>query len=127
MPAAFSFKSSGSFKNTERFLRRAASLDIRSLVEPYAQEGVAALARTTPVDSGLASRSWGYKIINMKGSLVIEWTNTDIENGFPVAIRLEYGYGTGTGGYVAGRKYIQAAIEPIFARIAENVWKEVTR
>lgn len=121
-----SFTSRGSFTNMERFLLRAQTIDIRSLVEPYAQRGVEALKAATPVDSGLAANSWGYEIESTKDTVTIKWINTDIENGFPVAVMLQYGYGTGTGGYVQGRDYINPAIRPIFDGIADGVWKVVT-
>lgn len=121
-----SFRTSGSTKNMEHFLNSMMTMDIRKVVEPYAQQGVDALASATPVDSGLAANSWGYEIEATRSNVTITWTNTDIENGFPVAVMLQYGYGTGTGGYVAGRDYINPAIRPIFDRIADGVWKVVT-
>lgn len=121
-----SFRSRGSFNNFERFLRRSQNLNIRSIVEPYAKQGVEALKAATPVDSGLAAESWGYEIEVTGDTTSIIWTNSDIENGFPVAIMLQYGYGTGTGGYVQGRDYINPAIKPIFDGIADAVWKVVT-
>jgi len=95
-------------------------------VERIANEGVSALASATPMESGLAANSWGVEIVNSKDSLTITWTNSDVENGFPVAIMLQYGHGTGTGGYVRGVDYINPAIRPIFDRIANEVWKVVT-
>jgi hypothetical protein len=118
--------SSGSFDRTMKFLQAMQKFDLRQLLEPMAQRGVRALAAHTPVDSGLASRSWGYRISQNGGSVTITWTNTDIENGFPVAIALQYGYGTGTGGYVHGRDYINPALRPVFDSIAEDVWRAVT-
>lgn len=122
----FSISSKGSFKNTESFLRTVQKLPIERIIEPYAQAGVDALEAATPIDSGLAANSWGYVIRKAGGVYTITWTNNDIENGFPVAIMLQYGHGTGTGGYVQGRDYINPAIKPIFDRIAEQVWKAVT-
>lgn len=100
--------------------------DLKQAVEPMAKRGAAALAAHTPINTGLAARSWGYAISQNGGSVTISWTNTDIENGFPVAIALQYGYGTGTGGYVQGRDYINPAMRPIFDQIANDVWKVVT-
>jgi len=87
---------------------------------------VAALASATPSDSGLAAASWGYEVSSKGGSHSITWTNTDVESGFPVAIMLQFGYATGTGGYVAGRDYINPAMRPIFDQIAYKVWRAVT-
>lgn len=121
-----SFKSNGSFKKTEDFLRKMAKGDIYQSLDSEALRGVDALVSATPLDSGLAATSWTYKIERSKGSCRITWMNTDVENGFPVAIMLQYGYGTGTGGYVQGRDYINPAMKPIFDSIADKVWKAVT-
>lgn len=122
-----SFQSSGSFKKTESFLSSVRKMDyiVMSVLESCAREGVAALASATPYDSGLAAHSWGYEITRSGNTITITWTNSDVENGFPVAIMLQYGYGTGTGGWVQGRDYINPAIRPIFDKIAEKVWKVV--
>jgi hypothetical protein len=121
-----SFSSEGSFDKTERFLHAMAKLDIGKTLSGAAQKGVVALSRATPKDSGLASGSWGYKIERTASSVTIGWTNTDVENGFPVALMIQYGHGTGTGGYVGGKDYINPAMRPIFDEIAETVWKAVT-
>lgn len=120
------FESSGSFNNTESFLRQLARQDIKSVLDAFGQAGVQALIEGTPRDSGIAAESWGYEVYETKTGCGITWTNSDIENGFPVAIMLQYGYGTGTGGYVQGQDYINPAMQPIFDRIAEKVWKAVT-
>lgn len=120
------FTSRGSFKNTERFLQRMSKFGIHSLVEKQAQAGVKALASATPTHTGLAADSWSYEVKTSGGSASIIWKNSDIESGFPVAIMLQYGYATGTGGYVQGRDYINPAIRPIFDKISETVWKAVT-
>lgn len=122
----FSFSSSGSFDRTEAFLKAMQKLNIPHILESCGQMGVAALAAATPEDSGLAANSWGYVVEGGRGSATITWTNTDVENGFPVAIMLQYGHGTGSGGYVQGRDYINPAIRPIFDQIADRVWKAVT-
>jgi hypothetical protein len=100
--------------------------DIFRSLEQYAQEGVDALSAATPVDSNLTATSWGYEIKRSGRSYSITWTNTNIVNGTPIAILLQYGHGTGTGGYVRGRDYINPALKPIFDKIADNVWKAVT-
>lgn len=120
-----SFQSSGSFKNIEAFLNAMAKLDILAILTAGGQEGVNALARATPTETGLAANSWGYTVSGGRGLYTITWTNSDVENGFPVAIMLQYGHGTGTGGYVAGRNYINPAIQPVFDKIADRVWRAV--
>lgn len=120
------FESRGDFKNTERFLRKMSSVDIASALKSLASEGVRALASATPMDSGLASTSWGFEITRSRTSTTITWTNSDVESGFPVAIMLQYGHGTRNGGYVKGRDYINPAMQPVFDKIAEEAWKVVT-
>jgi hypothetical protein len=122
----FSFESSGSFNKTENFLQRMLKGEMFNSLERFAQEGVAALASATPVDSGLTAGSWNYEITKSRGFYQIVWTNSNVVDGRPIAIMLQYGHGTGTGGYVEGYDYINPAMRPVFDRIAENVWKAVT-
>lgn len=121
-----SFRVTGSTQRTETFLRNVSRLNIASILHKHGQQGVIALQTHTPVDTGLAENSWGYIVEQEPGFCRIVWTNSDVENGFPVAIMLQYGYGTGTGGYVQGRDYINPAMKPIFDQIADEVWKAVT-
>lgn len=123
---AIKFKHRGNFNNTEWFFKRARKMDFFRNLEKYAQEGVAALSSATPVDSGLTAASWDYEIVKKKGSISIYWTNSNINAGVPIAVILQYGHGTNNGGYVQGRDYINPAIRPVFDKIADNAWKEVT-
>lgn len=120
-----SFSSSGNFNKTERFLKQMSEADFARELDKFAREGVNALAAATPYDSGLTSASWGYEIKRSKGSTTITWTNSHVVDGVPIAIILQYGHGTGTGGYVQGQDYINPAMKPIFDRIADSVWKVV--
>lgn len=119
------FSHRGDFKNLDKFLAKMASGNLYQALEKYGQAGVDALASATPVDSGLTAQSWSYEIRKSRGSVEITWLNTNLQNGLPIAILLQYGHGTGTGGYVAGRDYINPAIKPIFDQIADGVWKVV--
>jgi hypothetical protein len=120
------FTSSGSWDGTERFLRRISDGSIFRILDQYGREGVEALKAATPVDSSLTAQSWNYEVILTSSSASIVWTNVNVVDGTPVAILLQYGHGTGTGGYVQGRDYINPAIRPIFDRISNDVWKAVT-
>lgn len=120
------FESTGSFKKTESFLDFLQGDSIYRSLERYAQEGVRALAAATPVESGLTAASWSAEVVKKRGSYQIIWSNSHVVSGAPIAILLQYGHGTGTGGYVAGRDYINPAIQPVFDRIANDVWKAVT-
>lgn len=122
----FGFNHSGSFSNLEKFLKAMQKLNIKQIAEKQAKRGVQALIASTPRESGLAANSWGYEIVQNGSGVTIRWTNSDVENGFPVAIALQYGYGTGTGGFVQGRDYINPAMRPVFDSIADEVWKAVT-
>lgn len=123
---AVSFTSSGSWKKTEQFLRKNSRGEFFQGLDGLAQSGVNALAKATPVESGLAAQSWTYEIKKSRAELTITWSNTDVETGFPVAIMLQYGYSTGTGGYVAGQDYINPAMRPVFDNIRDQIWKAVT-
>ena len=117
----------GDFKKLTSFLERSKEgLDI-GVLDKYGRKGVAALSSATPVDTGLTASSWFYKIENKNGVAKIEFHNSNIQNGVPIAVILQYGHGTRNGGYVVGRDYINPAIQPVFDELAENAWKEVTR
>ena len=118
-------KQSGSFKNTEAFLERAKNVVKLGVLDKYGRKGVEALELATPKDTGLTSKSWKYRITNNKDYSTISFFNTNIQNGIPIAIILQHGHATRNGGYVQGRDYINPAIQPIFDKLAEEVWKEV--
>ena len=121
------FRHKGDFKKTTRYLEKTKEVFHLGILDKYGREGVAALASATPVDSGLTANSWYYEIENNKGSITISFLNSNIQNGVPIAVILQYGHGTGTGGWVQGRDYINPAIRPFFDRIVADAWKEVTK
>ena len=121
------FTQKGSFKNTEEYLRHLKTADLFAVLDKYGSMGVAALSNATPKETGLTSESWYYDIEQRPGYYSIRWHNTHIVDGRPIAILLQYGHGTGTGGYVEGRDYINPAIRPIFDQMADEAWKEVTK
>lgn len=120
-------KQKGSFNKTRNFLDRVQRLNYKSILEKYAKEGVEALSSATPVDSGLTASSWGYEIDYDKFGFSISWTNTNVVDGVPIAIILQYGHGTRNGGYVQGVDYINPAIKPIFDKIQDKLWEEVRK
>lgn len=121
------FRQSGDFSKTMRFLERAKQVVHISELDRYGRAGVAALKSATPVDTGLTADSWYYEIKNRNGTVEITFNNSNIQNGVPIAIILQYGHATRNGGWVQGRDYINPAIQPIFDKIADEAWKEVTR
>ena len=121
------FKQHGDFRNLTNFLERAKEPFNLSILDRYGKEGVAALASATPIDSGITANSWYYKIDRNNSSVSITFYNSNIQNGVPIAIILQYGHGTNHGGWVEGRDYINPAIQPVFDKIANEAWKEVTR
>ena len=122
-----SFRQKGDFSKLTRFLERAKNLVHLSNLDKFGREGVAALASATPVDTGKTAASWNYEVIINKESASITFNNSNIQNGVPIAIILQYGHGTRNGGWVEGRDYINPVIQPIFDKIAEEAWKEVTK
>lgn len=116
----------GDLSKTTKFLERAKHAVRLADLDKYGREGVAALASATPVDSGITANSWYYEIEYTRSGAKITFKNSNIQNGVPIAIILQYGHGTGTGGWVQGRDYINPAIQPIFDRIANEVWREVS-
>lgn len=121
-----SFRQKGDFSNLTRFFERAKKIDFGSL-DKYGQEGVAALSSATPLDSGKTANSWYYEVVNESGFSKITFYNSNIQNGVPIAIILQYGHATKNGGWIEGRDYINPAIQPIFDKIASDGWREVTK
>ena len=122
-----SFRQKGDFSKLTSYLERVKEIANRGILDKYGREGVAALSSATPVDSSLTANSWYYKIENKRGSATITFYNSNIQNGVPIAIILQYGHGTRNGGWVEGRDYINPAIQPIFDRIVNEAWREVTK
>ena len=122
-----SFRQKGDFSKLTSFLERAKETIKIGDLDKFGKQGVAALASATPKDSGVTAQSWNYEIENKNGSVTISFNNSNIQNGVPIAIILQYGHGTRNGGWVEGRDYINPAIQPIFDKIADNAWREVTK
>jgi hypothetical protein len=116
----------GDFSKTEKFLNAIKGKNYLNVLSKYGQKGVDALKAATPINSGETAQSWTYEIVQENDKATIYWLNTNINKGVNIALILQYGHGTGTGGYVAGRDYINPAIRPIFDNIASEAWKEVT-
>lgn len=121
------FRQKGDFSKLTRFLEKVKETVRLGDLDKYGREGVAALASATPVDSGQTANSWYYKIVNKNGSATITFYNSNIQNGVPIAIILQYGHGTRNGGWVQGRDYINPVIQPIFDKIVNEAWREVTK
>ena len=117
----------GDLSKTVRFLNGAKKIDYRRVLDRYGQAGVSALASATPVDSGLTANSWYYEIEIQNGAVTITFGNSHVNKGVPIAIILQYGHGTRNGGWVEGRDYINPAIQPIFDKLTEDAWREVTK
>lgn len=127
MSDIISFSQKGDFSKLTKYLKEVKSTSIRTALEKYGKEGVTALASATPVDTGKTASSWKYEVIINRDSARVVWSNTNIQNGVPVAILIRYGHATRNGGFVQGRNYIRPAIRPIFDKIANEAWREVTK
>lgn len=122
------FKQKGNFSKTNKFFERCKNLFKLGLLDKYGREGVNALSMATPVDTGQTASKWRYEITNTNGNLSLNWYNDETtKDGTPIAILVQYGHGTRNGGWVQGRDFINPAIRPIFDKLADDLWKEVTR
>ena len=121
------FRQKGDFSKLNGYLERFKEGLKISALDRYGEEGVQALANATPRDTGLTADSWRYRIVRSNGAVSITFENTNIQNGVPIAIILQYGHATRNGGYVQGIDYINPAVRPIFERLAEEAWEEVKR
>ena len=122
-----SFRQKGDFSKLTSFLERAKETVYLGDLNKYGRQGVAALASATPIDSGETAESWYYEIENNKESATITFHTSNVQNGVPIAIILQYGHGTRNGGWVEGRDYINPAIQPIFDQIVDDAWREVNK
>ena len=122
-----SFRHKGDFSKTTQYLKRATKVPHRDILDRYGGVGGVALVFATLVKSGQTANSWFYEIEQTSGSSVIRFNNSHINKGVPIAIILQYGHGTGTGGWVEGRDYINPAVRPVFDRLVSEVWREVTK
>ena len=122
-----SFTQKGSFNNTERYLSRLKAAQLFAVLDKYGELGVAVLANATPKETGVTAGSWSYTIVEKPGYYSIRWHNSQDINGTPLVILLQYGHGTGTGGYVQGRDYIMPAIRTIFEQMSADIEREVSR
>ena len=120
------FRHKGNFDKLTIYLQKANKTARLSSLDKYGREGVAALASATPVDTGLTASSWYYEIKRQNGIVALNFCNSNVNKGVPIAIILQYGHGTRNGGWVEGQDYINPAIQPIFDRIAKDAWREVT-
>lgn len=117
----------GDFSKTSKWLRKIREAARLGILDKYGREGVAALASATPTETGATASSWYYKIERRNGAVAIVFCNSNINDGVPIAIILQYGHGTGTGGWVEGRDYINPAVRPLFDKAANELWREVTK
>lgn len=120
------FRSKGNFSKTDRYFQKILKAIHLGILDRYGRKGVNALSSATPIDSGETAASWYYTTSYTEDSASLIFSNSHINKGVPIAIILQYGHGTGTGGYVQGRDYINPAIQPIFDKLASEAWKEVT-
>lgn len=119
-------ETTGSFKNMKGFFQRTKRKNFRKALEQYGRAGVEILASETPVDTGEASSSWYYEIVEHKGSISLLWRNSAMAGSTPVVILIKYGHGTGNGGYVQPNDFISPIVADLFRSMADTIWKEVT-
>lgn len=118
----------GNFNKTKSFLYgfRKNKVNYYLILEKYAQEGVKALAKYTPKESGNTANSWYYEIEQNKDSYIIYWNNSHMADNSSVgsvALLLQYGHGTKNGGFVDGIDYINPALRDVFQKMADELWR----
>ncbi len=121
------FTQKGDLSKVTQYLERQRSSNRKKLLDKYGALGVEYLRDATPKDTGKTASSWSYSINSSKDKMSIEWSNSNVNKGVPIAIILQYGHGTGTGGYVQGRDYINPAIQSVFDEMSKELWEEMTR
>lgn len=124
---AIEVRVTGDFSKTTSFLNRLQNKDYMSIIKEYAERGVDILRSATPVDTGRTADSWYYEITQDHNQTTINWCNSNVNEGVYIAAIIQYGHGTGTGGYVQGIDYINPALRPVFDALANECWKEVTK
>ncbi len=122
-----SFRQKGNFSKLSGFLERTKEVVHMGNLDKYGKDGVAALSAATPKDTGKTASSWKYEIVRTKGSVAITFSNTNIQNGVPIAIILQYGHASRNGHWIEGIDYINPAIKPLFQKIENEAWEEVTK
>ena len=121
------FEQKGDFEKTRKFLKEAGKRDLDNILNKYGKMGVENLSAYTPRDTGLTASSWTYTIEKTKNKVSITWRNTNVVDGVPIAIILQYGNATRNGGYVEGVDYINPALEPVFKELKDRIWREVSK
>lgn len=117
----------GNFRKTEGLLRHLVGFHYGHKMRVYAEKGVQALKAATPRDTGATAEAWSYEIVESEGRTAVYWRNSNVVNGVPIAVILQYGHGTRNGGFVEGIDYINPALKPVFEQMAQEAWKEVVR
>lgn len=124
--SGITFRHRGDFKKTERFLKKSMGRDYMKVLDRFGAEGVSALSAATPIKTGETASSWSYEIVQNDNGFSIVWNNSHVEKGVNIAVILQYGHGTRTGGWVEGVDYVNPALRPIFEQLADSAWREVT-
>ena len=117
----------GNFNRTERFFNTIMGRSYLNILDKYGQKGVELLSSATPVRTGKTASSWSYIIESDNGRSTISWVNSNVNDGVNIAVILQYGHGTGNGGYVKGIDYINPAMKPMFEELANEAWREVEK
>lgn len=116
----------GDFERLEKYLIKSKDAVTLEHFKRYGERGVEALKAATPVDSGKTAMSWRYEINQVDGKYSLTFHNDNVvDDWFNVAIMLDVGHGTGTGGWVEGLHYIDPALQPVFEQMAHDLWLEV--
>lgn len=111
------FTSKGDFLNIQKFLNKNKTKDYTLILNNYGRLGVLELRNATPKRTGKTAESWYYEIQNEKDGMSLNFYNSNINKGVHIALLIQYGHLTGTGGWVEGHDYIN----PIVNRIMNDL------
>lgn len=127
------FKTEGDLANTEKALRKMGrgftkNQRFISGVKRLGEEGVKALREATPKDTGKTAESWSYEIIPSQNDTTfsVVWKNSNYNKWANIAVLIQYGHATSSGYWIEGVDYINPALKPIFEKLADEAWQEVT-
>lgn len=118
--------SAGDWSRTTAWLNRAGKKVPRASLNRIGAQGDKALAAGTPVDTGATAAGWSHKVVGTSSGAELYWYN-NARPGLSVniALLLNYGHGTGTGGYVPPFNYIRPAITRVLDGSLDSIFKEM--
>lgn len=121
------FESKGDFNKTRAWLSKVVNHAPVDTLRQIAREGEQTLSANTPRDTGETASGWMSEITSKGSNSEIAWMNkAHPEARVNIAKIIDQGHGTGTGGYVPPRPYIQRSMESVWKTASDRLAKELT-